>query len=77
MAFTVKFNDVRCGRSARRRPAELFQPGIPVVLEGRWSASGAVFESDRILVKHSEQYEADNGDRLADAQDADVDDSSP
>lgn len=50
-------------------PPELFAPGIPVVLEGRWDASGDYFASDRILVKHSEQYEADNGDRLRQAED--------
>ena len=43
-------------------PPELFQPGIPVVLEGRFHGEG--FASDRILVKHSETYEAENPDRL-------------
>ena len=47
-------------------PPELFQPGIPVVLEGRWSADEPWFESDRILVKHTEDYEADNPDRTDD-----------
>ena len=45
-------------------PPELFQPGIPVVLEGRWS--GDHFASDRIMVKHSEQYKAGNPDRVKD-----------
>jgi cytochrome c-type biogenesis protein CcmE len=36
---------------------EMFQAGVPVVLEGRWSAGSDHFESDRILVKHSEEYE--------------------
>jgi cytochrome c-type biogenesis protein CcmE len=44
-------------------PPELFQPDIPVVLEGRWDASGDFFSSDRILVKHSEEYDAENPDR--------------
>jgi cytochrome c-type biogenesis protein CcmE len=39
-----------------------------VVLEGRWDPSGDFFASDRILVKHSEQYESDNEDRLKDAE---------
>ncbi len=47
-------------------PPELFQPGIPVVLEGSWSATDPWFESDRILVKHDETYEADNPDRVDD-----------
>lgn len=46
-------------------PPELFQEGIPVVLEGRWSeADPTVFASDRILVKHSEEYVEDNGERV-------------
>ena len=38
------------------------------MLEGRWDPSGDFFASDRILVKHSEQYEADNEGRLKDAE---------
>ena len=44
-------------------PPELFQPGIPVVLEGRF-ATAAHFASDRILVKHSETYVAENPERV-------------
>ena len=43
----------------------MFKPNIPVVLEGHWSSTSDVFESDRILVKHSEKYVADNPDRTA------------
>lgn len=66
--FTVAFNGVQVDVRHDGDPPELFQPGIPVVLEGRWSASGDVFASDTIRVKHSEQYQADNGDRLDDAE---------
>ncbi len=45
-------------------PPELFQPGIPVVLEGHWA--GQRFASDRILVRHSEEYEAENPERVED-----------
>lgn len=45
-------------------PPELFQPGIPVVLEGRWA--GEHFASDRIMVKHTEQYRAKNPERTKD-----------
>ena len=31
--------------------------------------------SDKILVKHDEQYEADNGDRIADAEDGQTGDA--
>lgn len=43
-------------------PPELFGPGIPVVLEGRFR--GNVFASDRILVKHSSTYVARNPGRV-------------
>jgi cytochrome c-type biogenesis protein CcmE len=48
----------------RGDPPELFQPGIPVVLEGHWL--GDNFASDRIMVKHSAQYKARNPDRVKD-----------
>ena len=50
---------------------ELFQPDIPVVMEGRFV--GDRYVSDRILVKHSEEYEAENEDRLVDARSTDAD----
>ena len=44
-------------------PPELFRPGIPVVLEGRFA--GTEFESDRIMVKHTEDYRAKHPDRVS------------
>jgi cytochrome c-type biogenesis protein CcmE len=41
---------------------ELFKPGIPVVLEGRFQGQG--FASDRIMVKHSEDYIAKHPSRV-------------
>src|SRR5690606_32797728 len=56
--FDVSYN----GQTARIHhvgdPPEMFRPGIPVVLEGRWSSSSDVFDSDRMLVKHDETYES-------------------
>lgn len=70
VAFMVAFNGVEVAVQHDGDPPELFQPGIPVVLDGSWSAGDDdVFESDRIVVKHSEQYQADNGDRLSEAED--------
>lgn len=43
---------------------ELFEPGIPVVMEGQWD--GARYRSDRILVRHTSEYRADNPDRVDD-----------
>ena len=45
-------------------PPELFQPGIPVVLEGNWD--GDVYASDRIMVKHTTEYKAENPERVED-----------
>ena len=42
----------------------LFKPGVPVVLEGRFADGSPTFNSDNILVKHSEQYVAENPERV-------------
>ncbi len=46
-------------------PPELFKPGIPVVLEGHWDASGAFFASDSILIKHTAEYKEQNPGHVA------------
>ncbi|MBW8827589.1 MAG: cytochrome c maturation protein CcmE [Acidobacteria bacterium] len=43
----------------------LFKQGIPVVLEGRFARGSTTFESDRIIVKHTEEYKTKESDRLA------------
>lgn len=68
ITFTVVYDQVEVDVRHAGSPPEMFESGIPVVLEGRWSATDDVFESDRILVKHSEEYEAENEDRLAEAE---------
>jgi cytochrome c-type biogenesis protein CcmE len=45
-------------------PPELFKPDIPVVLEGHWQ--GNVYESDRIMVKHTNAYREKNPGRVTD-----------
>jgi cytochrome c-type biogenesis protein CcmE len=37
-------------------PPELFEAGAPVVCEGRWG-SGRAFDSDRIMIRHGNEYE--------------------
>ncbi len=64
VAFRIVSKGVEVPVVHRGDPPELFQPGIPVVLEGRFHGPG--FSSDRILVKHSETYVAENPDRVAD-----------
>ena len=63
--FDVVYDDVTVAVAHQGDPPELFQPGIPVLLEGQWD--GDTFASDRILVRHSSEYEAENGDRLDEA----------
>lgn len=62
VAFSIESNGVTVPVLHQGDPPELFQPGIPVVLEGRFR--GQQFASDRILVKHSETYVAENPERV-------------
>jgi len=63
--FTIVFNNVAIAVKHVGDPPELFQPNLPVVLEGHWSQDGTFFASDRILVKHSEDYKAQNPDHFS------------
>ena len=62
VAFTIASKGVTVPVLHQGDPPEMFKPGIPVVLEGRFD--GDHFASDRILVKHSETYVADHPDRV-------------
>lgn len=62
VSFTLASKGVEVPVQHHGDPPELFRAGIPVVLEGRFR--NKVFTSDRILVKHSESYIADNPDRV-------------
>ncbi len=64
ISFIIAFNDVETRvRHIGDEPTDLFELGMPVVAEGRWD--GAEFESSQLLIKHSETYVEDNGDRPA------------
>ena len=39
----------------RGDPPDLFKDGVPVVCEGKWS-QGTAFDSDRILIRHGNEY---------------------
>lgn len=67
VAFAVAYDGEQVEVRHVGDPPELFQVGIPVVLEGRWD--GTVFASDQIMVKHSSEYEAENEQRLDEADD--------
>lgn len=65
VSFEVTYGGVTVPVDHVGDPPELFQPNIPVVLEGHWdtdSPDGA-FASDRILVKHTNEYDAKHPDR--------------
>jgi cytochrome c-type biogenesis protein CcmE len=49
-------------------PPELFKPGIPVVLEGAFPKGSDTYASDRIFVRHTNEYREKEADRLAQAE---------
>jgi cytochrome c-type biogenesis protein CcmE len=65
--FAVAFNGAKVEAHHVGDPPQLFQPGLPVVLEGHWDRNGRWFDSDTILVKHSATYTAKHEDRLEEA----------
>jgi cytochrome c-type biogenesis protein CcmE len=79
VSFLVGFNGVDVAVHHVGDPPDLFRDGIPVVLEGHWESTGpgAAFASDRILVKHSENYEAQNPDRIKQAEQGGAQPSPP
>lgn len=82
--FSVQFDDavvdvIHTGSD----PSALFQPDVPVFLEGNWqptptgalavtggAADGFVFASDTLRVKHDEDYRSENEERITDAEQA-------
>ncbi len=67
--FVMRFADVTLPVSLDGEPGGVFQECVPVVVHGRLGDDG-VFVGDRVEVKHSNEYEAQNTDRLEEAQDA-------
>lgn len=67
VVFDVEYNDVRAEVRHVGDPPDLFQAGIPVVLEGAWNDADDHFDSTVMIVRHTNEYEADNGDRLDEA----------
>jgi cytochrome c-type biogenesis protein CcmE len=61
--FVVEFNGVSLPvRYDAGDPGGIFQECVPVVVHGRFT--DGVFVGDEIEVKHSNEYEAQNADRL-------------
>ena len=75
--FSIQFNGVELPVRYEGDPGGVFQECVPVVVHGRLledtAADGTLtrsFEGDRVEVKHSNEYEAQNQDRLEQAEDA-------
>jgi cytochrome c-type biogenesis protein CcmE len=62
--FVVTENDAEISVHHEGGQPQLFKPNIPVVLEGHFQ--GKRFYSDRILVKHTEEYKKENPGRVED-----------
>ena len=83
VAFPISFAGIVVDVVHVGSPAELFQPGVPVVLEGTWKTGlpagidqitqgandGWYFASTEMIVKHDNEYRNDNEERLDDADD--------
>ncbi len=81
VAFPIAFDGIVVDVVHVGSPAELFQPGVPVVLEGTWQTGlptgvdqitqgandGWHFASTEMIVKHDNEYRNDNEERLDDA----------
>lgn len=82
VAFSIAFNSAVVDVVHVGSPPDLFQPGVPVVLEGSWvqgqpaeieefssgANDGYYFASTHMLVKHENDYRTDNEQRLEDAE---------
>jgi cytochrome c-type biogenesis protein CcmE len=68
-SFEITFNDRTIPVRYEGDPGGIFQECVPVVVHGRMNDGGR-FDGDRVEVKHSNEYEAENADRLGDATSA-------
>lgn len=64
--FTVTDGVAEVSVECTRNPPQMFREGIGVVVEGQLGSDG-VFQSDRVMVKHSNEYKApEEGERPED-----------
>jgi cytochrome c-type biogenesis protein CcmE len=57
VTFEVEYNCVSVPvHHSGTRPTSLFKNGIPVVLEGHFNGKTGPFVSDRIIIRHTEEY---------------------
>ena len=62
-SFEISFNGTTIPVRYEGDPGGIFQECVPVVVHGRLSESG-LFDGDRVEVKHSNEYEAENPERV-------------
>ncbi len=65
-SFSLSFNDAMIKVVYEGDPGGIFQECIPVVAHGR--LVGETFQANRIEVRHSNEYMADNADRVNEAE---------
>jgi cytochrome c-type biogenesis protein CcmE len=68
--FRITFNERTIPVRYEGDPGGIFQECVPVVVHGRLDPAGSAFDGDRVEVKHSNEYEAENSNRLDDAESA-------
>ena len=72
ITFVVTYNGVDATvYHVGAEPTDLFERDVPVVAEGHWIDE--VFQSDQLLIKHSESYVAENPDRIDEDVEAKLD----
>ena len=65
VTFTLAYHGVSVDVVHHGDVPDLFQPAIPVIIEGRFQ--GDHFESDKILVRHDNTYDEKNSKRVEEA----------
>ncbi len=67
IVFALAFNGTSVDvRHVGSEPPPLFEAGVPSVLEGHFADDGS-FVSERIVIKHSEEYREENPDHVEDS----------
>ena len=69
MTFEISYNGVPMTIRHVGDPPEMFKENQAVLLEGRFTGDGSnTYDSDLMIVKHSEVYEEEESERLKQAQ---------
>jgi cytochrome c-type biogenesis protein CcmE len=68
VTFMVTFNGVEIPVQHVGDPPEMFKANEAVLLEGHFAQGSDTFDSDLMIVKHSEVYESQNQARLKEAE---------